>query len=469
MTVDVEPGSFRDRNGRVYYYNDEIYRGLSQKAFEDWEALSATDFYSHYSKAMKIVPTEQVQTDSTQSIQIPFAQSWEAVLKHDRIPFISYPYEWSFSMLKDAALLQLELLGAALDEDMIVKDSSAYNIQWFGSQPVFIDIPSFEKLQTSEPWVGYRQFCQLFLYPLFLQAYKDVTFQHWLRGSIDGILPEEICNLLSTRDFFRPGVFMHVYMQNKMQDRHKSTTKNVKAELKLAGFSKELVKSNVKRINKLVEGLRWKRKQTEWSDYQNIHNYSDEDHKLKEEFVEKVSRLRSWPLVWDIGCNTGNFTRIVADNADCVVAMDADHLAIENLYCSLHRDKDTNILPLVINLADSSPNMGWRGLERKSLVERGSPDLTLCLALVHHIVIGANIPMAEFVQWLAGLKTALIIEFVTKEDDMVRTLLLNKEDHYDDYELEYFKKCLNDYFYIRDEKILNSKKRILFYAEPVEY
>ncbi len=469
MTIDVEPGSFRDRNGRVYYSNNQkIYRGLSRKAFEDWKELSGTAFFAKYTGIRKIVPTEQLQPDAMESFHDKDGPLWVAFLEHEKIPFISYPYEWTFSMLQDAALLQLELLDASLDEDMILKDSSSFNIQWFGSQPVFIDIPSFEKLGQGEPWVGYRQFCQLFLYPLLLQAYKDVSFQGRLRGSIDGITPEEICNIMSMRDLLRPGILLHVYLQSKMQEQHSATKKDLKEELKLAGFSKELIKGNVKKITRLVKRLKWKRAKTEWSDYQNMHNYSDDDHRLKEEFVEKVSCSRPWSLVWDLGCNTGQFAKIAAQNARYVVAMDADPLAIENLYLSLKSQQETNILPLVINLADSSPNLGWRGLERKSLVERGKPDLTLCLALLHHVVIGANIPMKEFIEWLADLQTAVIIEFVSKEDGMVKTLLRNKEDIYFDYDLEYFKKYLDKYFVVCDETILTSGTRTLFFAEPIK-
>ncbi len=148
-------------------------------------------------------------------------------------------------MLKDAALLHLELLLAALDEDMILKDSSAYNIQWQGVRPVFIDIPSFEVLPPGEPWVGYRQFCQLFLYPLFLQAYKNVDFHPWLRGSIDGIDPVQINNLMSVRDRFRPGVFTNVYLQAKLQEKFSGTRKDVKNDLKNAGFNKQLIRANI--------------------------------------------------------------------------------------------------------------------------------------------------------------------------------------------------------------------------------
>jgi precorrin-6B methylase 2 len=450
----------------VFYFRDNIYRGLGAKAFCDWKKLSSTNLFPRFLAAGKLVGTAQINPID-EGIPHDLIQGWSAVLKHQIIPFVSYPYEWSFSMLKNAALLHLELLIAALEEDMILKDSSAFNIQWLGTTPVFIDIPSFEILHPSEPWIGYRQFCQLFLYPLLLQAYKNVAFHPWIRGSIDGIAPEQFNNLMTVTDLLRPGIFLNVFLQTKIQNRYGATNRDIKSELQKASFNKKLIEANVRRIQKLVQSLEWKRSKSEWSNYAKTHSYSDFDHRRKAEFIREITTLRRWSLVWDIGCNTGMFSKIVAENADCVIAMDSDHLAIDQLYRSLSKDGVKNILPLVVNIADASPDLGWRGLERKSLANRGKPELTLCLALIHHIVIGSNIPLQEFVRWLASLNTSLVIEFVTKEDAMVKTLLRNKVDHYTDYDMKNFEKHLNGYFKLIRREILESQTRILYYAEPV--
>jgi SAM-dependent methyltransferase len=459
----LEPGSFRDRNGRIFYANNETYRALSDKAYSDWKALNATTFFTQQVSAGKIVYTEQV--GNINGITPP-AGDWAAFLRHQTIPYISYPYEWSFSMLNDAALLHLELTLAALDEDMILKDSSAYNIQWQGVSPVYIDVPSFEILPPGEPWVGYRQFCQLFLYPLFLQAYKNIEFHPWLRGSIDGIDPVQINNLMSLRDRFRPGVFTNVWLQAKMQEKFSSTRRDVKSELKNAGFSKELIRKNIIRIQKLVKYLRWGDSESQWSAYTETHSYSGADQERKATFVEQVAASGDWRRVWDIGCNTGKFSRIAAKYSDYVVAIDSDHLCVDSLYRALQEEGIKNILPLCINMANASPDLGWRGLERKSLVGRGTPDLVLCLALVHHMVISANIPLQEFIEWLASLGAALIIEFVTKDDDMVKTLLRNKEDQYDDYTPESFRGYLEQVFDTRRIEDLRSGTRQLYFATP---
>lgn len=460
-----EPGSFRDRNGRVFYVEQATYRALSEPAYIAWQALSATRFYSHYTDSGKIIHTERVDKERLNGAA-RYAEGWAAFLQHQTVPYISYPYEWSFSMLQDAALLHLELMLAALDEGMILKDSSAYNIQWLGVRPVFIDIPSFEVLPPGEPWVGYRQFCQLFLYPLFLQAYKDVGFHPWLRGSIDGIDPVQINNLMSVRDRLRPGVFTNVYLQARMQAGLGSLNTDVKAELRQAGFSKQMIVANIKRMQKLVKSLQWKARESQWSAYTETHSYSDADQEHKAGFVRDAAAQRNWTRVWDIGCNTGRFSRIAARHADNVVAMDSDQLCIDFLYEELKKEGIHNILPLCINMADASPALGWRGLERKSLTGRGKPDLVLCLALIHHIVIGANIPLLEYVEWLASLGAALIIEFVSKDDAMVKTLLRNRVDQYEDYDPHRFRVYLESVFTIEEHKVLDSGTRELYYATP---
>jgi SAM-dependent methyltransferase len=459
----VESGSFRDRKAKVFYHNGGVYRVLSRAAMSDWKALSATRFFPRFSGDGKIVRTEIVNSFDSPEVQ-PQGQ-WVGVLKHERIPFISYPYEWSFGMLRDAGLLQLELLLEALKENLILKDSSAFNVQWRGSVPAFIDITSFEKLAPGEPWVGYRQFCQLFLYPLLLQAYKDVPFQLWLRGSLDGIESEHLMRLMSARDFLRPGVFTHVFMQARLQSRFGNSQRDVKTDLRKAGFSKQLIVSNLKRIKKLIQGLKWEPEKSVWADYAITNSYSEEESERKAAFVREVVHSRFWELTWDLGCNTGVFSRIAAENARYVVALDADQLAVERLFRELKAEGIKTILPLLNNLADPSPNLGWRGLERKSLANRGKPELVLCLALIHHLVISANIPLGEFVEWLAGLGGDLVIEFITKEDAMVQTLLRNKEDNYSDYNKEFFEECLSKAFDLVRHERLDSGRRFLYYAK----
>ncbi|MGH3992381.1 MAG: hypothetical protein ACRDSN_07945, partial [Pseudonocardiaceae bacterium] len=388
------------------------------------------------------------------------------VLRHERIPFVSYPYEWTFSMLKDAALVQLDLLLAALDHDMVLKDSTPYNVQFKGARPVFVDIGSFERIREGEPWVGYRQFCMLYLYPLLLQSVKNVPFHPWLRGAIDGITPTQMRALMSFRDRFRKGMFTNVFLHARLEARYADRPDQVKREVKRV-FKKELFVANVRKMRKLVERLQWDPPEGVWTAYGERNSYSDDDARRKDDFVREVATSRAWNLVWDIGANNGRYSRIAAEGARRVIAIDADQGPVELLYRDLCREADEQILTLTMNLADPSPGLGWRGLERRSMPDRGRPDLVLALALVHHVAISANVPVEEFVDWLASLGSALVIEFPTREDPMVKKLLAPKRDGlHPDYELGFFERTLREAFEVERSERLESGTRVLYYARP---
>lgn len=461
-----EEGSYRDRNGAVFYHNQRVYRGISEKALHAWRALCDTKFFQDACKQGHIVSTRLVNMGE-EDLPVARVKRWPAVLEHECIPYVSYPYEWSFHALKDAALLQLQLLRRSLDEDMILKDASSFNIQWHGTRPIFIDIPSFEPWTPGETWVGYRQFCQLFLYPLLLQAYKDVSFRPWLRGHLDGIDPSQMNNLMSWRDRFRAGIFSHVYLHSRFERAFHNGSGSVKDRLRESGFAKELIVANVHRLERLVSGLTWQQKKSGWSDYGGGSHYVPEDIQAKQNFVREAASSRRRTLAWDFGCNKGLYSRILARYADTVVAMDADHLTVDRLYRDLRSEGNTRILPLVINLVDPSPSLGWRGRERKSLEERGRPDIILCLALIHHVVIQANVPLENFIQWLGTLGGTLVIEFIDPEDEMVQRLLRNKVDDYADYNRPNFEAALSKTFRVTQKEELRCGTRSLYRAEPL--
>jgi ribosomal protein L11 methylase PrmA len=390
-----------------------------------------------------------------------------AVVEHKRVPFVSYPYEWSFKMLKHAALLHLDILERCLSHDLILKDSSAFNVQFVGSKPIFIDILSFARLEPGELWIGYNQFCKMFLYPLMLQAYKQVPFQNWLRSELEGLDPVTFSHLMSTRDLLRPGVFTHVSLQAWMQKRMAAARYSVRRKIKTASLPKSAIANNIRGLRHLIQRLDVKDHDSTWVDYTQTHSYSDASMQQKEDFVRQAAASQRPHLAWDLGCNIGNFTRIAGEYAEYVVAMDADHLSIERLYQNLKREGSRNVLPLVMNLTNISPNQGWGNCERQSLPARGKPDLTLCLALVHHMAISANVPISSFIAWLAGLGTSLVIEFVSKEDPMVKQLLLNKVDTYDDYNRPFFERCLNKSFQVQKSLELTGGTRYLYYATPL--
>ena len=458
-----DSGSFRDRTNRIINKNNQIYRVLNSTAEKEWALLTSSKFYEDLINSQKIVKSTQLDISNFETPNHDDSK-WLTILEHERIPLISYPYEWSFNMLKDAALLHLDLMKTALDGNMILKDSSPYNIQWRGKQPIFIDIPSFVEYEQGQAWVGYRQFCELFLFPLMLQAYKDIPFQPWLKGSLQGISANDYANLQSFRDLFKPGVFLHGVLQAKLQNKYKNTDKSTHSEIKNAGFKKELIIHNINGINKLIQNLEWKQSKSTWSNYTNEHNYSSDDMAQKIELVNKICATH-YKLVWDFGCNTGQFSRIAAEHADYVIAFDFDALAIDQLYKQLKTEGNNKILPLVFDLSEPSPNTGWRNKERKLITERGEPELILSLALIHHLVITANIPLSEIIDYFYSVGGDLIIEFVDRNDSMVKRLLLNKEDNYNDYSIENIERLLLNHYKSFDKYILNSGNRTLYYAK----
>src|SRR6185437_10082187 len=251
--------------------------------------------------------------------------------------------------------------------------------------------------------------------PLLLAAYKGVRFQPWLRGRIDGIDVEQMAGLFSIRDLLlRRGVLTHVYLHSKLQRAMEGSSSVSKRSLRSAGYGKEVILSNVRGMRRLIARLRPGGRMGHWANYACTHSYDDADYRLKQSFVAEVAGERRWKTAWDLGCNTGDFSRLVAAHADLVLAMDADEAAVERVYLRARDEKAENLLALVINLADPSPALGWRGRERLSLEERSPPDLVLALALVHHTTFSANIPLTDFVDWLAGMNTAVVLEFVSK-------------------------------------------------------
>ncbi len=469
-TPVADPGSFRDRNNRVFDDGDQIYRGVSAEALENWRNVSRTAFFRELSDRAKIVATQEADVQK----QTPELGSWPGLLVHERVPFLSYPYEWSFGMLKDAALLHLELLEAALEEGWTLKDSSAFNVQWKGPCPVFIDIPSMEPYVEGEPWRGYRQFCMMFLYPLMFKAYRGIDFAPFLRSNLEGIDPSLANKILTGRTRFRKGVLTHVSLHARMQERAaareldeaKVLTEDAKGEVRGARsfrHSKAMLLGTIQGLQRTIRKMTSPDARTVWGNYDTDHSYGDESFQKKKDFVSRHGGERHRGLVWDIGCNTGTFSRLCEDFSDWIVSIDGDPKAIERLYQHEKEREGSKLLPMIIDLSNISPNQGWRGAERKALDARGKPDLVLCLALIHHMVITANIPMSEFIDWLASLGGDVIIEFVSAEDDMSRMLLRNKVNQYDDYTEAEFERLASEKFDIADSEPLKGGHRKIYY------
>jgi hypothetical protein len=448
-----DPGSFRDPLSRVVIRQDQVQRVLSDAGKADWEALAGSRLFRQWTESGRLIGTYPTSVDT------------EVVLIHDRIPFWSYPYEWSFTMLKEAALLQLELIEAALSEGVTLKDASAYNVQFRGSAPVHIDVGSFTRYEPGEPWLGYGQFCRLFLYPLLIRAHAGVPFQPLLRGSLDGITPAHARALLAGSRRFRPGVMIDVILQARAERSASASKSDVRHELADAGFSAEMITNNLRRLRRVVTATSWEPPGSAWSRYASYEHVAAQRGR-KENFVQGVLAQRQRRLVWDLGCNDGYFARVAAKSSDLVVAADADEEVIDRFFRSLAAVGPSNVLPLVINLSDPSPGLGWRGRERRRLEERGRPDLVLVLALVHHLVISANLPLTEVIDWLASLGGEIVFEWVPPDDPMARQLAINKRagEIHSDYNENELRRLLRGRFVIAAE--VGFEGRILLHLVP---
>lgn len=462
----VESGSFRDRHNQVFYFEGKVCRGLSEAAGNNWNALLAEEFFRKLLESGKVVATRSI--DSADQIhRLLTAQGWHSALEHDLIPFVSYPYEWTFSMLKDAALLHLDLLRQSVAHGWSMKDATAYNVQWIGSSPVFIDTTSFEPWTEGEAWIGYRQFCMMFLIPLQLKAHLDIDPSQLLRSNLEGIPPTEALKYFRGLSRLKKGVMSHIVFPAIVENRIAATERD-SAPTKKRSYrhSKAMLLGLLSGLERTVRGLKTDSKHTAWSHYESSHSYDVAEFDEKRAFVERCVSARNWPLAWDLGCNTGTFSKICSNYCDTVIAVDGDSDAVERLYVREREIGGSKILPLVMDLANPSPGQGWNGAERKAFDQRTSPDLVICLALIHHIAISANVPVKSFIGWLRSLEACVILEFVDREDDMVRKLLMNKKERHPDYNLETFDTLVRESFEVRDSQVLKSGDRTLFYLEP---
>ncbi len=460
-SLRFDRGSFRDRSGRVFETDGQLFRALSETALHDWTTVAAKPFLQNAMANGTVVRT----TAAPWMDLIAQSSDFGAALMHERVPLISWPYEWSFSMLRSAAILTLDLMDQSLANDAILKDATPFNVQFRGAFPVLIDTGSIVLLEAGQPWEGYRQFCRMFLFPLMLQSWKSVDFQPWLRGCLEGITPGDFANLLSWRDLFRRGAITHVWLHARLQAQPASTP-DVARSLQDSGFGKSMIQNNVKGLRRIVEGLSWKAEASTWSDYDRSSEPVQRDAAAKEQFISEICSARHWNTIWDLGCNQGRYSRIAAEHAELVVAIDSDHLSVDRLFRALQQEGHRKIVTLVSNLADPAPALGWRGAERSSLEHRSKPELVFCLALIHHLVIGSNLLLSEVIEWLASLNAAVVIEFVDREDAQVKQLLFNRRDVFTDYSEDAFRSLIKAQFRIERQQVLESGTRTLFFLQP---
>jgi hypothetical protein len=459
-------GSFRDPAARVYAHDERILRGVDASTLTSFTSLTATRFLGEAVRDRRVVGSRLLGPDDPVAAAV-LAQGWAGVLEHEQVPLLSYPYEWTFSMLKDAALLHLELLEKALVEGWVIKDSTPYNIQFVGASPVFIDLPSFTPRPAGDYWRGYRQFCMAFLYPLMLTAHRGIPFQGVLRSSLDGIEPIEAARFFTGLGVFRRGVLAHVRFPALLEGCAASWhERGHAARSRARPQSDAMVIGLVQSMRRMVRSLDATWGRSAWSDYATTHSYDAASFENKKAFVGEVASREKPRIAWDLGANTGVFSELLAQSAAHVVSVDTDHESVERLYLRLRERGDRKILPLTMNLANPSPGQGWAGLERSSFDRRNKPDLIIALALIHHICLGNNVPIPAFLDWLARTGALLVIEYVDRGDAMVREMLSRKSEQHADYTLQAFEKELGLRYEVLRTASLKDGGRKLYLCAP---
>ncbi len=453
MTINQLGASFRDPSGFLFTRDGVLYRQVNQVYAADYARLMDSGLYEKLVKAGLLVP----HTESDAAPADPATA--HKIIRPEKVPFISYPYEWSFSQLKDAALATLTIQKRALKAGLSLKDASAYNIQFYNGRAALIDTLSFETYQEGEPWVAYRQFCQHFLAPLALMAYRDVRLNQLLRVYIDGAPLDLASNLLPGRTRWTFGLNTHIHLHARLQQRYADVALNEARAGRT--MKKQALLGLIASLESTVRKLKWKFKKTEWGDYYDATNYTDAAFEHKKQLVADWSKRVAPHLTWDLGANTCVFSRLAAGDG-YAVAFDIDPLAVEQNWLQIRKDKEKNLLPLVLDLTNPSPSLGWANRERDSFSGRGPADLVLALALIHHLAISNNVPLPMLAEFFAGLGGWLIVEFVPKTDSQVQRLLRSRKDIFGGYERDAFERHFQEYFEIVEREPVHESARWMF-------
>jgi hypothetical protein len=448
----ADPGSFRDPASHVIIEDGRVVRLLDQRGLDGWRALAASDFFARATSDGRLIEAREIEAPGRDAA---------GALEHPLVPFISYPYEWTFSMLKDAALLQLDLLAEALGAGLTIKDATPYNIQFVEGRPIFIDVGSFEAYAPGEPWIGYRQFTRQFLFPLMMRAWAGLPFQPWLRGNMEGPTARDMKQILSLGKRLKPATMMHVSLQARMEERMSGTA--VRTDLKTAGFSADLILANVRKLEKLVSGLSWDGSGQGWVEYEACQHVG-RDRETKADFLSAALDRHHPRRVLDLGANDGHFSEIAAGTGATAIAVDGDEEVLDALY-----RRGTTVSLVLADLTNPSPSQGWAGRERPSLVVRAQPDLVVAYGLIHHLIYTASVPPQTIVDWLASFACPVIVEFVSPEDAMVGRLTANKTEselHPGRSRAE-FEEMITGRFSVLATTELAGGVRVLYSLEPV--
>jgi hypothetical protein len=462
-TLSKNPGSFRDPAGFIFTYKDQVYRQVNQAGKADYDHFISSGLYKELSQGGLIVSHAEV----TSPAGLPGDKNRYIVLRPEAIPFISYPYEWSFDQLRAAATLTLQILKISLEHGMILKDASAYNIQFVGNKPILIDTLSFAIYKPGQAWEAYKQFCEHFVGPLALAHYATPDLLKIQRAYLDGIPLGISSRLLPKRARLNTGLLSHIFLHHSSSKRHQGNqvANSTASPRKVSNFALQGI---IGSLGSTVRRMHPPTRKTEWGDYYSFTNYSDAAFKQKraivKELLQKVSP--SPGLVWDVGANNGEFSEVAAEMGAYTVAFDIDEIAVTRNFRGTNKPRKPEVaaklLPLVQDLTNPSPGLGWEEKERASLTERGPADVVLALAIIHHLAIGNNVPFSRMASFFGATAKHLIIEFVPKEDSKVQILLSSRADIFVEYDAKHFEADMSEFFTMVSKIPIKDSKRTMY-------
>ena len=458
----IDPASFRDPSGYVFRRDGVLYRAIQPSAAADWAAFEERGL------AAALVAEGLLVSHAPVALELAPLPGAAVVIRPRELSLISYPYEWAFSQLREAALLTLEAQRRALAVGMWLRDASAYNVQFDRGRPILIDSLSFEVADLSAPWPAYRQFCKHFLAPLALMAHRDLRCGLMLRDFIDGLPLDLAAGLLPGRTRLG-GLLPHLHLHANADRRAQRTQiSGASTGPRTPGRARPMSATRhlalLDSLRRAVEGLRLE-PGSHWLSYTRQTSYTEAAAGSKHEIVERMLAAAGGTVVWDLGANVGTYSDLAAGSGRQVIAFDQDPSVVELHWRNLSADARASVLPLVMDLTNPSPALGWAHQERRSLLQRGPADVALALALVHHLVIGNNVPLPRVADLMAQVGRRLVIEFVPREDPMVQQLLASRRDIFTDYAIEAFRAAFGERFTTLDEAPVTDSLRTLFLME----
>jgi ribosomal protein L11 methylase PrmA len=442
-----------------------VFRTIEESALERFEVVSSSGILDRLAAAGRIVSTREVDSrDIPAGVLDDLPRTRRRVVEHERVPFISYPYEWPFALLKRAALFFLDLYLSLLESKFVLCDASAYNVQFLGTRPIFIDVLSIRPYEEGEYWLGYRQFCEHFLNPLLLTSFTGVPYQSWYRGGTEGIPVEDLARILPYHRRASWRVLLHVALHARMIARARDAGQAPDGEpgVRRRPMSKASLEWLVRGMRRWVAGLHRKvGGSTPWGRYDERTPYEEAEEEAKRAFVAGYVERRGPGELLDLGCNTGRYSELaLATGAGRVIGIDTDEDALE-MAVARADERRLEFLPIRMDVMNQSPRQGWAEREWQGLADRVRSDGVLALAFLHHLVIGRNVPLSRAVEWLVALAPSGVVEFVPKQDPMVLRMLRDREDIFPGYDVDAFRKEMLTRARIVREETISRQGRVL--------